>query len=232
MAHWQIDDVRQILSTNNYTVTSETRTNGCATTLKLASGQTVNCFDKGTVNVQGKNPEPVKALFQNDSARQHISSPGLTTQQNQKVFVVYGHDETSRTQLENLLRRWKLEPVILDQLASEGQTIIEKLEMYTADVSYAVVLATPDDEGHRAGRPDEKKYRARQNVVLELGILFAKLGRRKVAVLIKDQHAMERPSDIHGVVYIPFASDISREAGVQLAKEMSAAGYHINVNNL
>jgi len=48
-----------------------------------------------------------------------------------------------------MLRRWGLEPLILDQLPSKGQTIIEKLEEYTAGVGFAVVLATPDDEGHR-----------------------------------------------------------------------------------
>src|SRR5687768_8725018 len=33
----------------------------------------------------------------------------------------------SRTELEAMLRRWELEPLILDQLTSGGQTIIEKL---------------------------------------------------------------------------------------------------------
>ncbi|WP_315548932.1 TIR domain-containing protein [Lautropia mirabilis] len=47
-----------------------------------------------------------------------------------------------RTELEAMLRRWRLEPLILDQLPSEGQTIIEKLEKYTAEVKFAVVLAT------------------------------------------------------------------------------------------
>ena len=60
---------------------------------------------------------------------------------------MYGHDEIARTQLEALLRRWDLEPIILDQQASGGQTIIEKLEEYGADVGYAIVLATPDDDG-------------------------------------------------------------------------------------
>jgi predicted nucleotide-binding protein len=37
------------------------------------------------------------------------------------------------------------------------------------EVRYAVVPATPDDEGHPRSKPDEKRFRARQNVVLELG---------------------------------------------------------------
>ncbi len=149
-----------------------------------------------------------------------------------KVFVVYGHDQTSRDQLEAMLRRWGLEPLILDQLPTEGQTVIEKLEAAIADSNFGVVLATPDDEGYRANRPDEKAYRARQNVVLELGMLLAKLGRQNVAILLKTQENMERPSDIQGLIYIPYKDDIAKEAGVNLAKTMSSRGYQIDVKNL
>lgn len=151
---------------------------------------------------------------------------------NNKVFVVYGHDESSRTQLDAMLRRWGLEPLILDQLPSKGQTIIEKLEEYTSQVEFAVVLATPDDVGHRKDHEDEKTYRARQNVVLELGMMLTKLGREKVAILLKDQDKMERPSDIQGLIYIPFKDNLQKEAGQLLAKEMAAQGYLIDVKNL
>ena len=78
-----------------------------------------------------------------------------------------------------------LEPVILDELPSKGQTIIEKLEGYTEDIGFGVVLATPDDLGYRKDHENEKAYRARQNVVLELGMLLVKLGRPRVAILVE-----------------------------------------------
>jgi predicted nucleotide-binding protein len=56
------------------------------------------------------------------------------------VFVVYGHDPKARAELENILHRLKLEPLILDQLPSEGQTIIEKIEHYRHQASYAVIV--------------------------------------------------------------------------------------------
>jgi len=146
--------------------------------------------------------------------------------------VVYGHDATSRTQLEATLRRWGLDPIILDQLPSEGTTLIEKLENYYPNVGFGVVLATPDDEAYPRGKEDQKAFRARQNVVLELGMLLAHLGRSCVAILLKDQEVMERPSEIHGLIYIPFKSDIAKEAGLLLAKEMSAQGYQIDVKKI
>ncbi len=127
-----------------------------------------------------------------------------------KVFVVYGHDEPARTELEAMLRRWHLEPLILDQLTSGGQTIIEKLESVRREASFAVVLATPDDQGHRKDHPEEQAFRARQNVVLELGMMLSVLGRQRVAVLLKTSVEMERPSDIQGLIYISSRTKLKR----------------------
>jgi predicted nucleotide-binding protein len=93
------------------------------------------------------------------------------------------------------------------------------------------VLATPDDEGHRRDKPNEKMLRARQNVVLELGMMLAKLGRRRVAILLKNATSMERPSDIQGLLYIPFENDPA-DAAVQLAKEMNKQGIRIDLERL
>ncbi|MGC1320666.1 MAG: TIR domain-containing protein [Candidatus Udaeobacter sp.] len=62
---------------------------------------------------------------------------GLT--QPEKIFIVYGHDTVAREQLELLLRRLKLEPVILANMVAEGQTIIEMLEKHRSGVRYACV---------------------------------------------------------------------------------------------
>ena len=232
-----IENVKSSLSAAGYEISAAQRTtNDLGWVIRLANGGIVNVYDTGKINVQGKCQPEIKAVLgQSDMAQVYpviapLQQSGTTL--NNKVFVVYGHDETSRNHLEAMLRRWGLEPLILDQLPSEGQTIIEKLEKYTAEVRFAVVLATPDDEGHRSGREDEKAHRARQNVVLELGMLLSSLGRSKVAILLKQQPNMERPSDIQGLIYIPFKDDLQREAGTLLAKEMAAQGYHIDIARL
>lgn len=63
-------------------------------------------------------------------------------------------------------------------------------------------------------------------------MLLVKLGRPKVAILLENQVEMERPSDIQGLIYIPFKQDLQKEAGQLLAKEMAAQGYKIDVKNL
>jgi predicted nucleotide-binding protein len=141
------------------------------------------------------------------------------------IFIVYGHDTQTRDDLELLLRRMALNPVILSNLPAEGDTIIEKLESYIGQggkAAYAFALVTPDDEGHKAGEPGLKKYRARQNVVLELGMVLAKLGRKRVAILRKK--IVQQPSDIDGLLYIPFEEKID-EIKLNIFKELQAAGF-------
>jgi len=224
-------EARRLLEVARLVISSEKRLkNETGTQLCLKNGAIVNIFDNGSYNVQGRNKGMVEAALRS-SDTSHLEG-GSDRQIKRKVFVVYGHDETSRTQLEAMLRRWGLEPLILDQLPTEGQTVIEKLEAAMAEADFGVVLATPDDEGHRVGHPDEKAYRARQNVVLELGMLLAKFGRQNVAILLKKQENMERPSDIQGLIYIPFKDDIAKDAGVTLAKTMAARGYQIDIKKL
>lgn len=142
-----------------------------------------------------------------------------------RVFIVYGHDQGARDGLELLLRRMGMEPVVLAHLPAAGDTIIEKLEKYlggSGNVGFACVLLTPDDEGHRAGAEDEKQYRARQNVLLELGMVLARLGRSRVAILHKE--SVERPSDIAGLLYLPFKERVD-EAKALLFRELKEAGY-------
>ena len=157
-----LDEVRDILAKAGRRVEDEWRLpDGHATQLRLPGAVVVNVYDTGRVVVQGKQKGAIEALLEVSGATIESSHT--------KVFVVYGHDPTARGDLENMLRRWGLEPIFLDQLPSQGQTIIEKLEKYRAQADFAVVLATPDDEGHRSGRPDEKAYRARQNVFSNWG---------------------------------------------------------------
>lgn len=219
-----LENVKAILKKSNFKISSETRSgNDLGTVLKLENGCVINCWDKGTVNCQGKNKDIIEQLFGNTSAN--------TTPQNNKVFVVYGHNKEARTQLEAMLRRWDLEPLILDQLTSAGATIIEKLEEYTAQADFGIVLATPDDIGYAKDNEANKKYRVRQNVVLELGMLLASKGREKVAILLSQAEDMESPSDIHGLIYIPFKDNVE-DAKLSLAKEMQKNGYSIDLSKL
>lgn len=142
-----------------------------------------------------------------------------------KVFIVHGHDDKARNELALILSRLGFEPIILHEQANEGLTLIEKLEKHS-DVGYAFVILTPDDIGAKVNHNDELAPRARQNVVFEFGLFVGKLGRNRVCCLYKGN--VELPSDLHGLVYVPFSSSVN-EKQLDIVKELRAVGYTVDI---
>jgi predicted nucleotide-binding protein len=88
---------------------------------------------------------------------------------------------------------------VLDEEPGRGADILGKLLANAQKAAYAVVLLTGDDEGRVIGAPDLQR-RARQNVILELGLFIGLLGRDKVIALYEP--GVEIPSDHLGVTYV------------------------------
>ena len=65
------------------------------------------------------------------------------------------------------------------------------------------------------------KFRARQNVIFEHGYLIGKLGRDRVCALVDGD--IEYPSDINGVVYIPYQGQWKHD----IEQELKSIGYEI-----
>ena len=143
-----------------------------------------------------------------------------------KVFIVHGRDEGTKSLVARFLAKLELEPVILDEQADKGRTIIEKFEGHAQEVRFAVVLLTPDDEGALQGEESDLKPRARQNVIFELGYFAGSLGRNRVCAITKGD--VEIPSDYDGVIYIPL--DDSGGWKLRLVKELKAAGFDVDAN--
>lgn len=137
-----------------------------------------------------------------------------------KVFLVHGHNEDLRNDVELFCRRIGLEPVILAENANCGMTIIEKIEQYS-DVEFAIILYSACDEGRTKGE-EKLNGRARQNVVFEHGYMVAKLGRNKVVSLVDSN--VEVPGDLDGIVYISLQDT---EWKNKVIKEFHAAGLNI-----
>lgn len=146
----------------------------------------------------------------------------------QEVFVIHGHDEGMKHSVARFLAVLGLEPIVLQEQPNCGSaTIIEKLES-KAELDFAVVLLSPDDHGHRVGFAKERRFRARQNCILELGFFAARLGRRRIVVMKKGD--LELPSDCYGLVYTDF--DDAGAWKMRLAKELKVAGFQIDGERL
>ncbi|MBU0598461.1 nucleotide-binding protein [Patescibacteria group bacterium] len=154
------------------------------------------------------------------------SSDGNAKTKSKKVFIVHGHDNELKEATARLIQQLSLKPIILHEQPNKGNTLIEKLESNSVDIGYSIVLLTPDDKITVQQGTDE--YRTRQNVILELGYFFGKLGRKNVCAIYKKN--VKLPSDFQGIVYIPF--DDQGAWQYQLAKELKAAGLNIDMNKL
>jgi predicted nucleotide-binding protein len=150
------------------------------------------------------------------------------------VFISHGKDLKPLNELKTLLVDVGLTPVILSEQPSGGRTIMEKLEAYS-NVGFVFVLVTPDDlggfveTGNKWSRPRRlRKFlktahnRPRQNVILEFGFFVGKLGRDRVACLLKKP--VEQPSDMQGIVYLNFKESL-KEIKTEIIKELKEAGY-------
>ena len=162
----------------------------------------------------------------------NINSSGI---EKRKVFIVHGHDNGAISSVSEFLKDLGLVPVILRKEPDQGRTIIEKLMEKTSpsEICFAVVLYTPCDIGCEApgvhpenlNTKSQKevinnlKFRARQNVVFEHGLLLANLGRGRVFALKKGD--IELPGDFSGVIYTPMEDN--GEWKNRLGKELEVA---------
>ena len=216
--------------------------------IKTMEGAIVNWYTStGTLSIQGKKA-PKESLIaawgsytgasstppeitENSPAPESPSNPTVA---NKKVFLVHGHDTTAREQLELVLHKLGLDPFVLANTGGGGLTIIEALEAEigpnTDQARFGIVLMTPDDMGYsKADGQENVQPRARQNVVLEMGMLISAIGRCNVAILKKGH--IEAPSDAQGILYIPF-NDHVKETVPKLADRLRAADFVLNPANI
>jgi predicted nucleotide-binding protein len=157
------------------------------------------------------------------TTQDNIPTP-VIARNKRKVFIVHGRDNEAKQEAGRFVESLGLDAIILHEQASAGMTIIEKIEHYSNDADFALILYTACDKGrgmHESKFPP--KDRARQNVVFEHGYLMAKLGRENISALVKGN--IETPNDISGVVYVPM--DPAGAWKIAVAKELVACGYQI-----
>ena len=137
------------------------------------------------------------------------------------VFVVHGHDldmlDAVATELSNL----NVEPIILNRVRTSDDHLFAKFRAVADKARHAIVLIGGDDVGtsftdffHPAGGTPSLQFRARQNVVLELGFFYGKLSEENVFVFQKSPPPTEKmlprfelPSDLSGKIYEDFSGN-------------------------
>ncbi|WP_144751360.1 TIR domain-containing protein [Bartonella saheliensis] len=206
--------------------------------IKTSTEGSINWYEKtGKLQIQGKEnikQKLIKDLTPYLEETPTTPSPKIVSNvpqtPSQKIFIVHGHDLAALEQVKLVLYDLGLDPYILP--INNGLTLIEALEKEICNdsIGFGIVLLTPDDRGY--AKSDKKKIarpRARQNVILEMGMLMSALTRKNVAILRKKD--VEIPSDAQGIIYIPF-NDHVKETVPQLADRLMEAGFTIDPKKL
>ena len=143
------------------------------------------------------------------------------------VFVVHGHDDALRNEVELFLKTGELNPIILKDKPNASRHILEKFIEESNHSKFAIILFTPDDIGYLESKPEEE-HRPRQNVIFELGYFIHKLGKEKVCVLKKGD--VKELSDFKGILYTPYDDNGSWKN--KIANEMKTQGIPINKDKI
>ncbi|NJL71471.1 MAG: nucleotide-binding protein [Candidatus Competibacteraceae bacterium] len=157
------------------------------------------------------------------AARQDAEAPSFPSSNETPVsiFVVHGHDEEFLAEVTGELRRLGILPIVLKYVRTRDDHLFAKFKSIAGSARHAIVLVSGDDVGaafkefdHPAGGTSRLEFRARQNVILELGYFYGKLGEERVFVFrkpppntLKIVGRFEEPSDLAGKIFEDFSGD-------------------------
>nr|WP_255639028.1 nucleotide-binding protein [Deinococcus betulae] len=130
-----------------------------------------------------------------------------------RVFISHGRDGAWREVQEFIERTLRIPTLELAQEANRGRTIFQKLIDESDNCGYAVIVMTGDD------RVEEEQIRARENVMHEIGYFQGKYGPDRICIL--HESGVNIPTNIQGIVYIPFPKDGVAAALGGLTRELS-----------
>jgi predicted nucleotide-binding protein len=194
--------------------------------IKIGASKTAQYVNATITSTLAKKLRILQSIRDRLDIWHETPSPAARQTSGDAIFLVHGHDHESREHVRSfLLRCASREVIVLDEKPGSGADILGKLLTNAQKAAYAVILLTGDDEG-RAVRSTELQHRARQNVILELGLFIGLLGRDKVIALYEP--GVEIPSDYLGVTYVELDPNSAWRIG--LVAELRAAGIEASLD--
>ena len=168
-------------------------------------------------------PPTIKSITPSQSVKS-------TSDTRRRILVVCGKDDEMKQAITNALTKLWLVPVVMCEEPSQGRKIVERFQDYS-DVSFAVVLLSPDESVFVKDEPPTKrKLRPRQDVVFELGFLLGKLGRGNVLVFQRECQNFDGPTDFEGMKVTAFDDRDSWK--LALIRELTNCGYNVDVDRI
>jgi len=133
-----------------------------------------------------------------------------------KIFIGHGRSKLwARVQLF-LSEELKLDTLTFESESRTSESIVNILEQFLDQASFAVLIFTAEDETSNGN------LRARQNVIHEAGLFQGRLGFDKVIIL--KENRTEEFSNIAGLQYIPFSDQNIEQTFYELERKLKKSG--------
>lgn len=200
-AHWERRRTERVQLLQHKGVLGELRARLSGELVIEADVEKVRSVLERAIAVQGA---PKNRGTGPNAASSAVVRGGPLTGRPTTAFVVHGHDTANLEVLRRLLEaELGLRVIVMSDEPARGRTLIEKFEEEAASADYAVVLLTPDDQVRSASG---EYAQSRPNTIFELGWFYAKIGRERVVMVVRDGVSIH--SDLDGVQQLRFRESV------------------------
>lgn len=165
-------------------------------------------YEKGSVDILVNNLDYILELRANMRIGERIESK----EKLKRIFISHGRSQ-EWYKLQAFLERDLEYPTLeLAQEPNLGRTVLQKLFEEAQRCTIAIIVMSGDD----VIKDDE--IRARENVMHEIGFFQGLYGLNNIVLL--HEEGVNIPSNIHGLVYIPFPKDTIEATFGAIAREL------------
>lgn len=133
-----------------------------------------------------------------------------------KAFIAHGGDSPALAKLKSFLEALGVQPLVVEEQASEGRSVGENVDWYARQADCAIILATKGDIDGKTG-----SFIPRGNVLMEIGKLQAVFEDRIIYLL---QAGTKFPTNISEKVRERFTTQNMDNAFIKIAKELKKFG--------
>lgn len=144
--------------------------------------------------------ERIFVIFEVDAPKSKLDFESV---KKPKIFIGHGRNTLWRDLKDHLQDKHSHDIVAYEVGARAGHAIRDILESLLSESYFALLVMTAEDE------TADGRFRARQNVVHEIGLFQGKLGFNRVIILLEE--GTEEFSNIHGIEQIRFSKNNIKE---------------------
>lgn len=160
-----------------------------------------------SVEIWAKTRREIEAIFEEFESRvpeSRLPPPTDELPPPPVIFIGHGHSEQWRVVKDHLHEQHNYKVEAYEIGARVGHEIRDVLDEMLIKSSFAILVMTAED------KDAEGRFRARQNVIHELGLFQGRLGFSRAIALFEE--GVEELSNIHGIQQIRYSKGNIKEA--------------------